>query len=52
VRRDEFTKLMQCAAIVLGRRYLFHAKDSLVGIRRRPPLLSELNQGSPLHPVG
>ncbi len=37
VRRDEFTKLMQCAAIVLGRRYVFHAADSLVGIRRRPP---------------
>lgn len=46
VRRDEFTKLMQCAAVVLGRRYLFHAMDSLVGIRRRPPFLSELTQGS------
>ena len=43
VRRDEFTKLMQCAAVVLGRRYCFHALDSLVGIRRRPPFLSELN---------
>lgn len=52
VRRDEFTKLMQCAAVVLGRRYLFHAMDSLVGIRRRPPFLSELTQGSQLHPVG
>ena len=30
MRRDEFTKLMQCAAIVLGRRYVFHAADSLV----------------------
>ena len=50
--RDEFTKLMQCAAVVLGRRYLFHASDSLVGIRRRPPLLSLLNQSSQLHPVG
>lgn len=36
VRRDEFTKLMQCAAVVLGRRYFFHTSDSLVGIRRRP----------------
>lgn len=52
VRRDEFTKLMQCAAVVLGRRYLFHAMDSLVGIRRRPPFLSELKTSSQLHPVG
>jgi len=37
VRRDEFTKLMQCAAVVFGRRYCFHTSDSLVGIRRRPP---------------
>ena len=43
VRRDEFTKLMQCAAVMLGRRYFFHTSDSLVGIRRRPPLLSMLN---------
>ena len=52
VRRDEFTNLMQCAAIVFGRRYLFHAMDSLVGIRRRPPFLSELKTSSQLHPVG
>lgn len=52
VRRDEFTKLMQCAAVVFGRRYGFHASDSLVGIRRRPPFLSELNQCSQLNPVG
>ena len=52
VRRDEFTKLMQCAAVVLGRRYLFHAMDSLVGIRRRPPFLSELKQSSQLYPMG
>lgn len=52
MRRDEFTKLMQCAAVMLGRRYVFHASDSLVGIRRRPPLLSELRQDSKLHPVG
>ena len=45
VRRDEFTKLMQCAAVVLGRRYCFHALDSLVGIRRRPPFFSSLNDG-------
>lgn len=52
VRRDEFTKLMQCAAVMLGRRYLFHTSDSLVGIRRRPPLLAEIKQSSQLHPVG
>ena len=52
MRGDEFTKLMQCAAVMLGRRYFFHTSDSLVAIRRRPPLLSELNQGSPLPPVG
>ena len=52
VRRDEFTKLMQCAAVVLGRRYGFHASDSLVGIRRRPPFLSELTQSSQLNPMG
>lgn len=52
VRRDEIAKLMQCAAIVLGRRYLFHAMDSLVGIRRRPPFSSELKHNSQLHPVG
>lgn len=52
VRRDEFTKLMQCAAVVLGRRYCFHALDSLVGIRRRPPFSSELNPSSQLLPMG
>ena len=52
MRRDKFTKLMQCAAVMLGRRYFFHTSDFLVGIRRRPPLLSELNQSSQLHPVG
>ena len=52
MRGDEFTKLMQCAAVVLGRRYLFQASDSLVGIRRRPPFLYELNSRSQLHPVG
>ena len=52
VRRDKFTKLMQCAAVVLGRRYFFHTSDSLVGIRRRPTLLSLLNKSSQLHPVG
>ena len=45
VRRDEFTKLMQCAAVVLGRRYCFHALDSLVGIRRRPPFFPSSNNG-------
>ena len=32
MRPDEFTKLMQGAAVVFGRRYVFHAADSLVGI--------------------
>ena len=40
MRRDKFTKLMQCAAVVFGRRRVFHTADSLVGIRRRPPFLS------------
>ncbi len=40
MRRDKFTKLMQCAAIVFGRRWFFHTADSLVGICRRPPFLS------------
>ena len=31
---DKFTKLMQCAAVVFGRRRVFHTADSLVGIRR------------------
>ena len=52
VRRNELTKLMQCAAVVLGRRNGFHAAGPLVGIRHRPPLLSELKQDSQLHPVG
>ena len=52
MRRDKFTKLMQCAAVVLGRRYVFHQPDSLVGIRRRPPFLNGLIQGLQLHPVG
>ena len=42
MRRDEFTKLMQCAAVMFGRRDCFHSSDSLVGIRRRPPFLSYL----------
>jgi hypothetical protein len=37
VRRDKFTKLMQCVRVILGRRYVYHTADSLVGIRRRPP---------------
>jgi len=52
VRRDKFTKLMQCAAVVLGRRYVFHTLDSLVGIQRRPPFLTGLIKGLQLHPVG
>ena len=52
MRRDKFTKLMQCAAVVLGRRYIFHTSDSLVGIPRQTPLLSELKESSQLHPVG
>lgn len=52
VRRDEIAKLMQCAAIVLGRRYCFHALDSLVGIRRRPPFSSEPKPSFRLIPMG
>lgn len=52
MRRDEFAKLMQCAAVMLGRRYCFHTSDSLVGIRRRPPFSSEPKPSSQLHPVG
>jgi len=52
VRRDEFAKLMQCAAVVFGRRYLFHASDSLVGIRRRPPYSSGLDLSTKPHPMG
>lgn len=58
VRRYEFTKLMQCAAVVRGRRYVFHLSDSLVGtersdtiIRRRPPFLSALRQRPQLNPM-
>lgn len=52
VRRDEFAKLIECVAVVLGRRYGFHASDSLVGIRRRPPFSSSLKMNPQLHPVG
>jgi hypothetical protein len=52
LRRDQFTKLMQCVRVMLGRRDFFHSSDSLVGIRRRPPSLSGLNKGLQLHPVG
>jgi len=52
MRRDEFTKLMQCAAVMFGRRYCFHTSDSLVGIRRRPYFLSAFNQPYEPHPVG
>ena len=40
MRRDKFTKLMQRAAVMFGRRYVFHTADSLVGIRRRPPFFN------------
>ncbi len=36
MRRDKFTKLMQCAGVMLGQRNRFHTPDSLVGIRLRP----------------
>ncbi len=52
MRRNQFTELMQCAAVVFGRRYGFHTSDSLVGIRRRPPYFSRLMQSLQLHPVG
>ena len=52
MRRDEFTKLMQCVRVILGRRYCFHTPDSLVGIRRRPPFLIRLKQNLQIHPVG
>ena len=52
VRRDKFTKLMQCVRVVLGRRFCFHTLDSLVGIRRRPPFFNRAYQGLQLHPVG
>ncbi len=44
VRRDKFTKLMQCVGVMLGRRKVFHTTDSLVGIRRRPPFCT-LSEG-------
>jgi hypothetical protein len=52
MRRDEFTKLMQCVRIMLGRRYFFHIKDSLVGIRRRPTFFYPTQEGLQLHPMG
>ena len=52
VRRDKFTKLMQCVRVMLGRRFCFHILDSLVGIRRRPPFFNRAYQGLQLHPVG
>jgi hypothetical protein len=52
MRRDKFTKLMQCVRVMLGRRYGFHTLDSLVGIRRRPPFLTGLKLGLQLHPMG
>ena len=51
MRRDEFAKLMQCAAVVLGRRGCFHSLDSLVGIPRRPTLFFASNNPQ-LHPMG
>ena len=52
MRRDEFTKLMQGAAVVFRRRYVFHTADSLVGIRRRPPFFNPARKGVSPHPVG
>ena len=52
MRRDKFTKLMQCVRVMLGRRYCFHTPDSLVGIRRRPPFFNWVYKGLQLHPVG
>ena len=52
MRPDEFTKLMQGAAVVFGRRYVFHTADSLVGIRRRPPFFNPARKGVSPHPVG
>ena len=52
VRRDKFTKLMQCVRVMLGRRWFFHFADSLVGIRRRPPFFNRAYQGLQLHPMG
>ena len=51
MRRDKFTKLMQCVRIVLGRRYVFHTSDSLVGIHRRPLFFNWVRTGLQLHPV-
>jgi hypothetical protein len=44
MRRDKFTKLMQCVRIILGRRLFFHTSDSLVGIHRRPLFYSGLKR--------
>lgn len=52
MRRDKFTKLMQCAGVVLGRRNCFHTSDSLVGIRRRPPFFNPEKTTLQLHPMG
>jgi hypothetical protein len=52
MRRDKFTKLMQCVRVMLGRRFVNHTLDSLVGIRRRPPFLTRLFKGLQLHPMG
>ena len=52
VRWDKFTKLMQCVAVVSGRRYFFNQQDSLVGIRRRPPFFNWSLTGPQLHPMG
>ena len=52
VRRDKFTKLMQCVRVMLGRRWFFHIADSLVGIRRRPLFFNQVPMGLQLHPMG
>jgi hypothetical protein len=52
MRRDKFANLMQCAAVVFGRRYVFHQPDSLVGIQRRPPFLTRFFKSLQLHPMG
>jgi hypothetical protein len=52
MRRDKFTKLMQCVRVMLGRRGFFHPSDSLVGIRRRPPFFNQVQTDLQLHPVG
>ena len=52
MRRDKFTKLMQCVRVMFGRRYVFHTSDSLVGIRRRPPFFNWVHTALQLHPMG